>query len=376
MKSVGLFSGIGGLELGLSKAGIEAELLCEYWEPAATTLRRRFDAPVVSDIRELDALPETDVVTAGFPCTDLSQVGRTAGIAGDESGLIREVFRLVDDRPPMWLVLENVPNMLTLHGGAPIRHVTEWLDDHGWNWAYRTVDSQHFGVRQRRRRVFIVASKTEDPRAVLFADEVGGVSTRKQHRAYGFYWTEGNRGIGWGEGVTPTLKGGSKLGIASPPGVWLPDAAVGRAICRPSIAAGERLQGFRAGWTEGSGKLGERWKMVGNAVTVPVAEWIGCRLVDPAQPADVERSRLEPGRRWPAAASSVAGQREAWSLSDRPIAVRPRMSLATLLQKYAADPLSLGATTGFTKRLKASSLRRDDRFVTALDTHIIAMATG
>ncbi len=376
MRSVGLFSGIGGLELGLGGAGIETELLCEYWEPAAATLRRRFEAPVVGDIRELAVLPDSDVVTAGFPCTDLSQVGRTAGITGDESGLIREVFRLVADSLPTWLVLENVPNMLTLHDGAPIHHITEWLDENGWNWAYRTVDSQHFGVRQRRRRVFLVASQREDPRGVLLADEVDAPVARKRHSAYGFYWTEGNRGIGWGEGVTPTLKGGSKLGIASPPGVWIPGAEIGKAICRPSIRAGERLQGFRAGWTEGAGKLGERWKMVGNAVTVPVAEWIGRRLVSPGEPLDVGRSVLTPGRRWPAAASSVAGKREAWQLSERPIVVRPRMSLSALLDRYSSEPLSLGATTGFTERLKASTLRRSDHFVTALDTHITAMTTN
>lgn len=374
MNAVGLFSGIGGLELGLSRAGIETSLLCEYWQPAAATLEQRFDAPVVGDVRELRSLPEVDVVTAGFPCTDLSQVGRTAGIGGDESGLISEVLRLVDGVPPTWLVLENVPNLLTLHAGTPIRHITTWLDEHGWDWAYRTVDSQHFGVRQRRRRVFLVASKTEDPRGVLFADEAGVSTVRRRHSAYGFYWTEGNRGIGWGEGVTPTLKGGSKVGIASPPGVWLPHAEIGHAICRPSIEAGERLQGFRAGWTRGSGTLGQRWKLVGNAVTVPVAAWIGGNLASPREPVGVDRAPLDPGHRWPSAASSVGREREQWHLSERPLAVRSGGSLASLLDKYAADPLSLGATRGFTERLKGSSLRRDSRFVTALDAHITAMA--
>ena len=84
---------------------------------------------------------------------------------------MREVFRLVEQTPPRWLVLENVPNMLTLHRGSAIAHITSWLDDHGWDWAYRTVDSQFFGVAQRRRRVILVASRTEDPRSVLFADE-------------------------------------------------------------------------------------------------------------------------------------------------------------------------------------------------------------
>src|SRR4051794_8476877 len=92
MRSVGLFAGIGGFDVGLQRAGIKTDLLCEYWEPAATVLRKRFDADIVGDICDLKSLPSVDVVTAGFPCTDLSQVGRTAGIDGRESGLVREAF--------------------------------------------------------------------------------------------------------------------------------------------------------------------------------------------------------------------------------------------------------------------------------------------
>ena len=138
-------------------------LLCEYWEPASDVLKQRFDADVVGDICDLESLPKVDVVTAGFPCTDLSQVGRTAGIDGTESGLVREAFRLIEETPPRWVVLENVPNMLSLNGGAAMSFIADWFEERGWNWAYRTVDSQHFGLRQRRRRVFLVASRTEDP---------------------------------------------------------------------------------------------------------------------------------------------------------------------------------------------------------------------
>lgn len=374
MRAAGLFSGIGGLELGLQRAGVETDLLCEFWEPAASTLKRHFEAPVVGDIRDLASLPHVDVVTAGFPCTDLSQVGRTAGITGAESGLVHEVFRLIEDVPPRWLVLENVPNMLSLHGGAPIRSITEWLEERGWHWAYRTVDAQYFGVRQRRRRVFVIASRSEDPRHVLFADETGRPKNVESHTAYGFYWTEGNRGLGWGEGVTPTLKGGSKLGIASPPAVWRVDGVAGRAIARPSAEAGERLQGFRAGWTSHVAKIGNRWKLIGNAVTVPVSTWIGSRLTEPGQMVDVERRPLIGGERWPTAAACVGGVREVWQLSERPVAVRQRLTLDRLLTMYGASPLSLGATRGFAERLKASQLRRPSGFVAALDEHIRVMS--
>lgn len=374
MRAVGLFSGIGGLELGLQRAGIETDLLCEFWEPAASTLRRHFEGPVVGDIRDLPSLPRVDVVTAGFPCTDLSQVGRTAGITGDESGLVNEVFRLIDQAPPTWVVLENVPNMLSLHGGAPIRSITEWFDDHGWHWAYRTVDAQHFGVRQRRRRVFIVASMTEDPRTVLFADEGALPQVAGRHAAYGFYWTEGNRGLGWGEGVTPTLKGGSRVGIASPPAVWRVGEVAGHAIARPSVEVGERLQGFRAGWTSHVAKEGVRWKLVGNAVTVPVAKWIGSRLAAPGEMVEVERRLLVIGSRWPAAAARVGGVYEAWKLSERPVVLRQRLTLDRVLSLYGASPLSLGATRGFAERFKASQLRSRPGFVAALDAHIRVMS--
>lgn len=375
MRAVGLFAGIGGFESGLARSDIRAEMLCEYWEPAATVLRKRFDAEVVDDICAVSAIPSVDVVTAGFPCTDLSQVGRTAGIEGSESGLVREVFRLIQSAPPRWVVLENVPNMLSLGGGAAMAYIADWFEQRGWNWAYRTVDSQHFGLRQRRRRVFLVASRTEDPCGVLFADEAGTQVVRSAHSAYGFSWTEGNRGVGWGDGVTPTLKGGSKIGIASPPGVWRVGAEVGQAIARPSIRTGERLQGFRAGWTDLGAREGVRWKMVGNAVSVPVATWIGERLTAPGSPVDVTRRPLIGERRWPGAASSNAGVREEWSLSERPLAIRPRQSLAALLTEHGADPLSLNATRGFTNRFVASNLRRRPEFVDDLYAHIEHMSS-
>lgn len=374
MRSVGLFAGIGGFEVGLRHAGIDTELLCEYWTPASDVLKKRFDTEVVGDICEVRGVPKVDVVTAGFPCTDLSQVGRTAGIDGPESGLVREVFRLIEDSPPRWVVLENVPNMLSLWGGSAMTFIADWFEERGWNWAYRTVDSQHFGLRQRRRRVFLVASRSEDPRSVVFADEAGEPVGRSAHSAYGFYWTEGNRGIGWGDGVTPTLKGGSKLGIASPPAVWRVGATPGEAIARPSIRSGERLQGFRAGWTNVGAKDGVRWKMVGNAVSVPIAKWIGTGLVAPREPVDVSRRALLSGERWPGAAASIRGHREAWTLSERPLSISRRPSLSALLDQYGGVPLSYGASNGFYTRLESSTLRVRDDFRAALKAHVELVA--
>ena len=112
MTAVGLFAGIGGVEEGLRRAGAaEAEVLVDNWAPAQEVLRARFpDAKLESDVGDLVSLPNVDLLTAGFPCTDLSQAGRTAGITGQASGLVSHVFRLLNSAKPTWLVFENVRN--------------------------------------------------------------------------------------------------------------------------------------------------------------------------------------------------------------------------------------------------------------------------
>ncbi len=96
LTTAGLFAGIGGLELGFHRAGHETALLCEIDPHANAVLRGRFPgSDLHEDVRKLKALPEIDLLAAGFPCQDLSQAGKTAGIKGKNSGLVGEVFRLL-----------------------------------------------------------------------------------------------------------------------------------------------------------------------------------------------------------------------------------------------------------------------------------------
>ena len=211
----------------------------------ATTFRT---SRLAGDVELVDALPPTSVVTAGFPCTDLSQAGRTAGIEGRHSGLVHKALALVADHDATWVLLENVRNMLPLHGGRAMAAITEELERMGFRWAYRVVDSRFTGVPQRRQRVILLASRSEDPRGILFADDAGvRDETLLADDAYGFYWTEGLRGLGWCRDGVPTLKGGSSLGIPSPPAVWIPGNRVGERFVTPGISTAEHLQGFPQG---------------------------------------------------------------------------------------------------------------------------------
>ena len=137
VKVAGLFAGVGGLEEGLASAGHETVLLCEIWEPARAVLRKRMHGiPCHTDICRLKSLPaDVELLTAGFPCQDLSQAGPTAGIEGSRSGLVGEVFRLLDEHPVPWVVLENVSFMLQLHGGRAMSHVVDAFEERGYSWA-------------------------------------------------------------------------------------------------------------------------------------------------------------------------------------------------------------------------------------------------
>ena len=373
----GLFAGIGGVELGLERSGGTAELLCEWWEPAQQVLGARWpDRQLHGDVQDLRALPHVDVVTAGFPCTDLSQAGRTKGITGENSGLVGEVFRLLRTARPTWLVLENVRNMLVLDAGQAMKYLVSELEELGYRWAYRLVDSRSFGVPQRRQRVILVASQTEDPRSILFADEAGEPTSERYFRtdAFGFYWTEGLRGLGWAQDAVPTLKGGSTVGIASPPAVWLRDAEPGRQIVTPTIEDAEVLQGFPRGWTDpasASTKNGPRWKLVGNAVTVGVSEWFGSRIAQPGEPLDVFRQYS--GSRWPLAAWGEGGEVWEADVSMWPTDL-PYQHLTDVLSTHEAPSLSARATAGFLSRAERGSLKFDPDFLADMAIHLRVQA--
>ena len=359
----GLFAGIGGIEVGLAQSGHESTILCEIDPGAARILGRRFPhARLSDDVRSLRNLSDAQLVTAGFPCQDLSQAGRTAGIRGGQSSLVSHVFRLLDSRKRgvRWLLLENVPFMLHLDRGRGMRYLVDELEARGFNWAYRVVDTQAFGLPQRRQRVILLASKTEDPCNVLFVDDADPVHPEFDNTAWcGFYWTEGLRGLGWAVDAVPTLKGGSTIGIPSPPAIWNP---LDGSITTPEIRDAERLQGFEADWTlpalDAKGvRRGHRWKLVGNAVSVPVARWVGHRV---SCPGVFDESRVgesvRPGVAWPRAAFGRRGSLpRAVLVTMWPVGTR-RVHLADFVE-FPRTPLSARAALGFKSRLDVSPLR-------------------
>jgi DNA (cytosine-5)-methyltransferase 1 len=376
LKVAGLFAGIGGIELGLHQAGHTSTMLCELDDGARAVLRRRFPGvPLRRDVRELENFGGADLIAAGFPCQDLSQAGRTAGIRGKNSSLVGYVFSLLDSqqREPRWILFENVSFMLHLDRGMAMRLLVDELEARHFTWAYRTVDTRAFGLPQRRQRVILLASRNDDPRDVLFADDTTLFEVPFSTDLWcGFYWTEGLRGLGWAVDAVPTLKGGSSIGIPSPPAIWDPSDG---SITTPEIRDAERLQGFDADWTlpalevEGV-RRGHRWKLVGNAVSVPVARWVGRRL---ARPGRFDSSRtheyLQPGVAWPKAAWGRKGQ-GTYGVNVSMWPIRRRSKHLSEFIEFARAPLSARAASGFKSRLDVSGLNYPQEFGAALDSYV------
>lgn len=366
MKACSLFSGIGGFEVGFDQAGIETTLVCDNDPAALAVLKARFpDISREQDIALMRSLPSCDILTAGWPCQDLSQAGKMVGADGRRSGMVRHVFRLIDAtrRKPRFIVLENVAFALHLDGGRAIKKVVSELEARNYSWAYRILDTREFGLPQRRRRIFIVATLDESPLPILF-DGVGAALDELTPQRVGFYWTEGNRGLGWSPEAIPPLKGGSAFSIPSAPAVWDRNS---REFFVPGISDAERLQGLRSGWTSPAEDTPtgarSRWRLVGNAVSVPVTRWLGKRLSSfqsgAIRQVDLPLQKFQrqhniawggPGVKPVQSYLTVEGPR------------RPKRSLISDFKFRDQRPLSVRAAKGFLERLLDSPLIVDPKF--------------
>jgi len=380
LRNLSLFTGIGGIELGLVRAGLTStSVMCEWWDSARLVLDKRFPSvQKLSDVRDVQDMAGFDIVSGGFPCTDLSQAGRTVGLDGAQSGLIRHVLEVFTADKPEWLLLENVPNMLRLSGGRAIAEIVTALETAGYRWAYRTIDSRAFGLPHRRRRVYLLASRNHDPAVTLFRSAAGNQRVITHAAATGFYWTEGNRGLGWAPGAVPTLKGSTTVSVPRPPAVWRQSASLGAKIVTPSIEAAEILQGFKSGWTQAAPSR-DRWKLVGNAVTVDVSAWIGRGLRQRLsgkhrEPKFEDKPFTSP--RWPSAAMGSSAGRYEVDASEWPQSRTSPKLLTDILDRSGWAPLSERATKGFAGRLAASRLRHPAAFMADLEEHVEVMAAS
>jgi DNA (cytosine-5)-methyltransferase 1 len=324
-----LFSGIGGFDLGFERAGMRVSWQVELDPYCRAVLARHFPAAArFEDVCGVGArnLDPVDLVCGGFPCQDLSAAGRGAGIDGARSGLWSEFARIVCELRPRYVVVENVPALLTGKGKrwerGPIGRVLGDLAEARYDAEWACLSAREFGAPHLRKRVWIVAYPTRDaearpapePRPERQRARTGGERSREAVLADAD--RDGRtQGLLLGTGIrqrarsSDPLRGGAGTTVADPDqwrgprgpaaarsrgaGGVLPDAegAGRKARGADGLGEGQPAEGPScAGWWAAEPAVGrvahgvpnrvDRLAALGNALVPQIAEWIGRRILD------------------------------------------------------------------------------------------------
>ena len=149
--------------MGFELAGMTVAWQCELDKWKRSVLAAHWPGvPIYDDITTLENPEPVDLMVGGFPCQDLSIAGKRKGFSGERSVLAFEFLRLAETLKPRWLVLENVPGLLSSNKGLDFERLLREVVASGYGGiAWRCLDARYFGVPQRRRRIFLVARRVE-----------------------------------------------------------------------------------------------------------------------------------------------------------------------------------------------------------------------
>lgn len=284
------FAGIGGFDLGFERAGISPSFHCEINKFCISVLRRHWPkVPCVPNILEVSAddIPDAEVWCGGFPCQDVSVargwLGRD-GLKGKNTGLFYPFAELVKQKLPQVVLMENVTGLLSSHDGGDFAVILQTFQSLGYGVAWRIFNTRYFGAPQSRPRVYICAWKGSAVNAVNVLYESGETHLPESPRL-GF--------------LRPTIC--LETGAHVPEVAFCLAATSGRhtgtdwsrsyvsyedEVRRLTPTECEKLQGFPDSWTvpDEDFHLSEddidtlRYHAIGNAVSVPVVEWVAKRI--------------------------------------------------------------------------------------------------
>jgi DNA (cytosine-5)-methyltransferase 1 len=316
LRVVSLFTGAGGFDLGLERAGMVTVAQCEWDQHCQRVLERHWpELPRWSDVREVNGadLPNFDVLAFGSPCQNLSIAGSRTGLDGEQSSLFFQAIRILKEyqnsgRHPAWVIWENVTGALTSGvpaGGDFARVLNEMASTGLLELQWAVLDAQHFGLPQRRARVFVVGRYFGNGYSTeLFADKTGSnrnhatiqktwSRTAEPHKTSNHQGRDTNRlnklpvQIGT---ITTTFGSGNYSNVQEVnQGSVIPwvlnDTDCTLTVRRLMPIELERCQGWPDNWTQ----LGfdgqsladnKRIALIGNGVAAPVAEWLGRQIIN------------------------------------------------------------------------------------------------
>jgi len=158
MKYFSMFSGIGGFEIAMNKAGHTCIGACEWDKYARETYRKNFGYyPEYEDAKKIDPreLPDFDCLCAGFPCQAFSMAGKRLGFNESRGTVFFEIARVVKEKQPRLLFLENVKGLLSHEGGKTFGVILNTLDELGYDVEWQLLNGKNF-LPQNRERIIII----------------------------------------------------------------------------------------------------------------------------------------------------------------------------------------------------------------------------
>ena len=186
IKVVSLFSGCGGGDLGLiggfnflgkdyKELGFEVVWANDILPFAVATYKKNIGGHIVEgDITKIKSveIPEHDLLIGGFPCQSFSMVGQRRGFNDPRGFLYREMLRVLKDKKPLVFIGENVKGLVSIHGGEAIKQITSDFTKAGYNVLYKVLNASHFGVPQKRERVFIIGVRNDKSMKFVFPEPI------------------------------------------------------------------------------------------------------------------------------------------------------------------------------------------------------------
>jgi DNA (cytosine-5)-methyltransferase 1 len=290
MKYISLFAGIGGFDLALQRQGHECVYANEWDKYASKIYNKNFHKGLnekgidTRDIRTVSTneIPEHELLVGGFPCQAFSIAGKRRGFDDTRGTLFFEIARILRAKKPRLLLLENVKGLLSHDNGNTFKIIISTLDELGYDLQWQVLNSKDFGVPQNRERVFIIGNFRGTSRPKIFPinsynsktlreltqnqSQAGGVGAKT-----GLYAIAIDRGIIKEKSIVTSLDANYYKGLdnhQARTGIM-----EGIKIRRLTPTECERLQGFPDAWTEGVSDS-QRYKCLGNAVTVNIVEYI------------------------------------------------------------------------------------------------------
>lgn len=256
MRFGSLFSGIGGLDLGLERAGMQCAWQVEIDEYASRVLAKHWpDVPRFRDVRECGGhnLEPVDLICGGFPCQDISNAAQGGkgrkGLAGERSGLWSEFARIICELRPRFVLVENVAALLDRGMGRVLGDLASCGYDAEWD----CIPAASVGAPHRRERIFLIAYPC------TFGRNDGARHYLKNEVRHDAFWRS-----------TKDFKSGTQWKRWAVAASQAMDGEVSASdFCSVDDGLSEELDGIAA---------------LGNAVVPQVAQWIGERLNEHARP--------------------------------------------------------------------------------------------